>query len=307
MNCENSSAPIDINNNPTGTCDLKCKYNFKYKESGSKLTNNKFYLSLSYDQSYPAPVIFNSDSYQVSEIRIYSPSLHTYSGSKSDAEMIIVHSGTQGSLLVCLPLLKGSKTDSKSSIDLENIITNATKFTRKLNDSTPLQKNINLNNFIPNGKPFYSYKATLPYAPCNGEYNYVVFSKDDNAYVTISEEQLSNLNSIISAHSMNVKTNTKFYVNKLGANAGTGKADEIYIDCKPVSENGAVLGDSIPTNSSTQDFFKNINLSNILNNVFFQIFMAMILIYLIYYSFMYLLRSFGKNKIIEAIGESVSK
>ena len=42
MNCENSTAPIDINNNPTGTCDLKCKFNYKYKESGSKLTNNTF-------------------------------------------------------------------------------------------------------------------------------------------------------------------------------------------------------------------------------------------------------------------------
>ena len=28
MNCENSTAPIDINNNPTGTCDLKCKFNY---------------------------------------------------------------------------------------------------------------------------------------------------------------------------------------------------------------------------------------------------------------------------------------
>ena len=43
MNCETATAPIDINNNPTGTCDLKCKFNFKYKESGSKLKNNMYY------------------------------------------------------------------------------------------------------------------------------------------------------------------------------------------------------------------------------------------------------------------------
>jgi len=305
MNCPNSTAPIDINNNPTGTCELKCKYNFKYKESGSKLTNNAFYLSLTYDQTYPAPVKFNADSYQLNEIRIYSPSLHTYSGSKSDAEIIAVHSGENGNLLVCVPLVKGNKSDSNSGIDLENIISNAKKFARKENEETALQKNINMNNFIPNAKPFYSYKATLPYVPCNGEYNYIVFSKDDNAYVTISEEQLSSLNSVISPHSMDVKTNTNFYINKLGANTSSGKNDEIYIDCKPVSDSGDVIGEDVPKDDAIQKFFKKIDLSNIQNNIFFQILIAIILIYLIYFLFMYLLRSFGKTKIGGSVVQSL--
>ena len=193
MNCENSTAPIDINNNPTGTCDLKCKFNYKYKESGSKLTNNTFYLSLTHDQVYPAPVNFNADDYQVSEIRIYSPSLHTYSGVHAEAEMIIVHTGTQGTLLVCLPIIKGNKTTTKSEKDLETIIKTAKKFARKPNEETALQQNFNLNNFIPKNKPFFSYKATLPYIPCNGEHNYVVFSKDDGAYITIYEDLLKDL------------------------------------------------------------------------------------------------------------------
>jgi carbonic anhydrase len=299
MSCELATAPIDINNNPSGTCDLKCKYNFKYKDTSSKLTNNVYFLSLTHDQFYPNPVTFNADSYQVSEIRIYSPSLHTYSGSKADGEIIIVHAGTQGNLLVCVPLVKGSASSSKSSLDLENIIYNSKKFTRKANQETPLQKAINLTNFVPSGKPFYSYKATLPYVPCNGEYNYVVFSKDDNAYVTISEIQLETLKSIISSHSMEIKTGTKFYVNSGGANTelAGGKNEEIYIDCQPVSEEGEVIGStSKPKTSDSQDFFKKIDLSKIVNSNIFQIIIAIIVVYLVYYLFMYLVRNFGKNK-----------
>ena len=48
VNCSESTAPIDINDTPTNTCDLKCKYSFKYKESTSTITNNQYYLSLTY-------------------------------------------------------------------------------------------------------------------------------------------------------------------------------------------------------------------------------------------------------------------
>ena len=307
MSCSDATAPIDITNNPTGTCDLKCKYSFKYKNTSSKLTNKSYYLSLTHDQFFPAPVTFNSDSYQVSEIRIYSPSLHSYSGSKADGEIIIMHTGTQGSLLVCIPLVKGGSSTSKSSLDLENIISNAKKFTRKANQETPLQKSFNLNTFVPTGKPFYSYKATLPFVPCNGEYNYVVFSKNDNAYVTISADQLETLKSVISSHSMEIKTGTKFYVNSTGANtsAAGGKQEDIYIDCQPVTEDGEIIGlNDKPKDSSTQDFFKNINFSKIQNSALFQILIGIIVCYLIYYIFMYLLRSFGKNKIPRTSGGS---
>jgi carbonic anhydrase len=295
MNCENSTAPIDINNNPTGTCDLKCKFNYKYKESGSKLTNNTVYLSLTHDQVYPAPVNFNADDYQVSEIRIYSPSLHTYSGVHAEAEMIIVHTGTQGSLLVCLPIIKGNKTTTKSEKDIETIIQAAKKFARKPNEETPLQENFNLNNFIPKNKPFYSYKATLPYVPCNGEHNYVVFSKDDGAYITIYGELLKNLKSVITSHSTLVKKDTKFYINKMGANVSSGKAEEIYIDCKPVSDDGETIDES-KLKSESKDIFKDMNFSDIKDNIFFKILFILLAIYLIYFIFNFLLKKvLGKD------------
>ena len=238
---------------------------------------------------YPAPVNFNADDYQVSEIRIYSPSLHTYSGVHAEAEMIIVHTGTQGTLLVCLPIIKGNKTTTKSEKDLETIIKTAKKFARKPNEETALQQNFNLNNFIPKNKPFFSYKATLPYIPCNGEHNYVVFSKDDGAYITIYEDLLKDLKSVISLHSMVTKKDTKFYINKTGANISSGKAEEIYIDCKPVSDDGEVIDES-KLKSESKDIFKDMNFSDIKDNIFFKILFILLAIYLIYFIFNFLLK-----------------
>lgn len=306
MNCETATAPIDINNNPTGTCDLKCKFNFKYKESGSKLKNNMYYLSLTHDQVYPAPVNFNAEDYQVNEIRIYSPSLHTYSGTKTAAELIILHRGPQKSLLVCLPIINGDNSTSKPSIDIASIIMTAKKFARKPDDETPIQKNFNLNDFIPNNKPFYSYKATLPFDSCDGEYNYVVFSKDDGAYISLSKELLFVLKTIIKPHSIEVKPDTKFFINKLGANINSGKSEEIYIDCKPVSDDGIVIDDGkviddFKTNNESQQNSKKINFNDIKNNIFFQILFGFISIFLILYIFKYLVRKIlGKSNVNNA-------
>jgi hypothetical protein len=203
--------------------------------------------------------------------------------------MIIVHTGTQGTLLVCLPIITGNKTTTKSEKDLETIIKTAKKFARKPNEETALQQNFNLNNFIPKNKPFFSYKATLPYIPCNGEHNYVVFSKDDGAYITIYEDLLKDLKSVISLHSMVTKKDTKFYINKTGANISSGKAEEIYIDCKPVSDDGEVIDES-KLKSESKDIFKDMNFSDIKDNIFFKILFILLAIYLIYFIFNFLLK-----------------
>ena len=52
---------------------------------------------------------------EVHEIRIYTPSLHTYDGVRAEAEMIIVHSGFGKNLLVCIPMKSSDGTGSGAS------------------------------------------------------------------------------------------------------------------------------------------------------------------------------------------------
>ena len=45
----NATAPIDITNNYDSTCDLKCKYSFKYPLSNLYLTNKEEYTQSLFD------------------------------------------------------------------------------------------------------------------------------------------------------------------------------------------------------------------------------------------------------------------
>ena len=97
MSCPNATAPIDISlSKITGKCDYKCSFSFQYNNSSCIATNRGDYLSLSYDKSSSPPVLYNTAGYDVQEVRIYIPSLHSYNDSKTDGELIIVHTSNTG-------------------------------------------------------------------------------------------------------------------------------------------------------------------------------------------------------------------
>ena len=191
------SSPINITNKPSGKCNLKCKFSFKYLESTSIITNKGNHLSFSYEHFNPAPVIYNSKYYQVDEIKIVSPSLHTYDGTTADAELLIYHTGDYGKLIVSVPIMKSSMFSSSAS-DLEKIIANTYKNAKKINAQYVSQTSINLNNYVPN-KQYYSYNGSspLPNSPCNEKYSIIVFNKNDGAYMTMSSEHISLLNLLL--------------------------------------------------------------------------------------------------------------
>ena len=66
---------------------------------------------------------YNAIGYDVQEIRLYIPSLHSYNNSKTDGEFIIIHSSNTGSnpLLVCIPI-KSNNTTSVSSLFFQTLI-----------------------------------------------------------------------------------------------------------------------------------------------------------------------------------------
>jgi carbonic anhydrase len=277
------TAPIDITNNSNGICDLKCKYSYKYKDSISSVTINDYYLSLTYENSFPEPVLFNSNSYNVSEIRIYSPSLHSYSGDKADAEIIINHTSAYGNILVCIPLITNESVNGGTQ-DLDNILTNVSKYAKITDETAVLQKSINLNNFIPQTK-YYVYNGTLLFPPCNGDYTYIVFNKIDGGYKNITQKQLSILQDLIKKNTITTKPNVKFYVNNNGPGMETTNSDDIYIDCKPLIQEDKIENNSIKS-------FNLINIDTIKNSIYFKILIGFLLMCIIIKIFNILLSNF---------------
>jgi len=259
MSCLSSTAPINIDaEKQSGTCDLKCDYQFNYSSSISTATNRGDYLSLNYEPASSAsPVRFNAYDYTVSEVRIYTPSLHTFNGQKTKGECIIVHTSASGNnpLLVCVPILDG-RNSGRASQYLSKMIRNVAKTAPVDGETTQIKHSFDLNDFVPS-KPFFSYTGTQPYQPCQGKNYFVVFEPETSA-LGISAKDLEMLTSVINENAYVVNDSTPFFYNKGGASQGMISGDDIYIDCQPVgqSEETTETVSDADNKSSIPDIFQ---------------------------------------------------
>jgi carbonic anhydrase len=260
MSCPTATAPIDISlSKITGKCDYKCSFSFQYNNSSCIATNRGDYLSLSYDKSSSPPVLYNTSGYDVQEVRIYIPSLHSYNNSKTDGELIIVHTSKIGAnpLLVCIPI-KSNNTSSFSALFFKTIVDTVANSAPADGESTTVNiPKYNLTKLVPR-KPFFSYSATEPYQPCSETVEYIVYAPINGA-LDIMPDTLTKLQSIIKSNPYNIKTGPSLFFNEKGPSQGGEDSGEIYIDCQPVGasdENIDIITDT-GTSFSYQDWSKN--------------------------------------------------
>jgi hypothetical protein len=88
-------------------------------------------------------------------------------------------------------------------------------------------------------KPYFSYNGTLPWKPCNGAYDYIVFNIDNAIHM--SSIALSTLKQVTAEQTRTLSTINDgglFY----NANGPTPRSQgSIYIDCQPTGDDGEVL------------------------------------------------------------------
>jgi carbonic anhydrase len=271
MSC---NAPINIKNTADGVCDLKCDYSYDYKDSTTVLLNSGNHIQLTYDMSPSAPVLYNTDEYQVREVRLYFPSIHNYQYSSAQGEILIIHGSGGKNLIVSVPIIVDN-TQSKTSKFLDQVADNISKFAPNAGETVSLGNTVwNLNDWIPQ-KKYYSYSGTTPYSPCISGYDYIVFSMNDSATASISANALNKLKRHISSSGIYTKQNT-FFVSKGIPKQGLGEnTDDIYISCSPtsVSDEQEVVGKGLKTDSiKTENFFSEMGdfmkKTNFLNNPF---------------------------------------
>ena len=237
MSCDSATAPINIVKSIASKCDLKCSVKFNYDVTSVRAENKGDYVRLAFDPQTIPPVLFNAQKYIVQEARIYQPSLHTFGGQQMAAEMVITHQNqtSNQNLLVCVPISNGG--GESSSLDV--IIKQVTQKANTKGSSTNITgSTFSLKQIVPN-KPFYNYAGTLPYPPCNGTYEYIVFDKT-NALI-IADNTWNNLTKIItpSVYSTHNPVGGLFY-NDIGPSS-LADGDDIYIECNPTGDDGSIL------------------------------------------------------------------
>ena len=225
------------------------------------------------------------------EVRIYSPSLHSFNGTKSDGEFIIIHNTSSGAspLLVCIPI-KSSNSSDESSKNLTTIIQTVSSNAPASSEKTTVAiSRFNLNAFVPR-KPFFSYTATEPYQPCSTtNVEYIVYPSD--SAIGLTERVLTALEKVITANSYDIKASPGLFFNPKGPTSGAGSG-EIYIDCQPVGESEEekiIVTDSGSSSGS-------MTTEELMQNKYFQMFLGCLIFLVIIYVVKLLVSSINPAK-----------
>lgn len=237
MSC---NVPINIVRQQTDKCKLKCNLWYNYGNSSCILKNNEDNLAITYDGE--SDVMFNSDHYKPTEIRIFKPSIHSYDGEYADGEIIIAHSGGRNGLLICIPIIvsKMATTLSKGTTLIEDIIKYGTTSSEV---STLNIQDFNANDLIPKS-PYFSYTGPLPYGTCMPDTNaqYVVFHYKHGS-IPISETSINTLGNLIHDSFISIHEGKSFF-NEKGTTENGVIGDGIWMDCQPTDEDSEMVHDN---------------------------------------------------------------
>lgn len=299
MSCQNSTGPIDIiESKNILNCRGKCNLNYSYNSTSVLANNKEYYLQLVPNNRSSNVLEFSTNArsskcssmggnYKLKDLRIYHPSIHTFNGRRSDAELIIYHenSGGGNDLIICIPISTTSGTQIEASNQLSQMIKYTLGVAQTPGSGGSISGfNLDLNNFIPN-KGFYTYSASLPFLPCSRCVSYIVYSISE-ASINISEDLFSRFKKIIRQKKIpiqNLSRDLGLAYNSAGAGTIASNDDEIYIDCQPVGSSGQTL---IKEKTENSIDFSNINIleeiKKFFNTRFGSIIIGIIIIVLIY-------------------------
>ena len=288
MTCVLSKAPINIPKESKDLCVEKCNLKFDYGQSSLSIKNNGDYLSLGYDAS-TTNVKYNANKMEIHEVRIYTPSLHTYDGARAEAEMIIVHSGFGKNLLVCIPMKSSDGSGSGASTFSQMLLETAPLIPNSGDSTSKNATTWSLNDFVPNKKPLFSYTSNLPYTPCTGVYDFIVFSLNDY-YVPISSKIVEMLQGkgrkkgLIKKQQYDIKSGPRVFFNVEGAiNSNySGDSDDIYIECQPTGDEGEALFKKNTSGDNSSKGNMDINFNDIIKNPAFEVFIGIVAAYALF-------------------------
>ena len=217
-----TNAPINLSTNITQQCSSKCNLEYNYGLSSCSVTNKNTYLDI---LAYDGNNTINSDmigkSLTVTGVRLYAPSLNSYNGFKSDAELIITHTGSGKTLYICIPVVTSEK-EGLSAKWFSQVIPFLVGL--KKNDSNSINvSNFTLNDVIPKAAFTIYENGTFDFGGCAEDNIIILFHK--NVAINMKGKDYRALTKIIVpasyAPTQTPPKNLQF--NSVGTTSGPGK------------------------------------------------------------------------------------
>ena len=243
----------------SGTCKLKCAYNFNYPITSCNVSNSSSGIKLEYDKLRISPVTYNGNKYTIKNVTITTEKLAYFQNVLPLAIIKIEHTPiAEGNpLMVIIPITIGNSR--KGGTLITEVISKTIKQI-PTNGTTVL----NINNFTANSivpsAPYYTSEDT------DSNTSYIFF--DLNNSIQIREDTMNKLYAdkygsdfLINPDNFynEVREDTpelpkrSLYYNSEGPNSlktrvnGGKDGDDIYIECNPVNESDEVVQMKMPT------------------------------------------------------------
>ena len=305
--CSNlKQSPVNIDTSDMKECRTLCKMRHKIKESKCFVGYKNKTITIKYSPgSY---TIYKNSLYELSEISIHTPSLHSIDGQKFDLEVCLVHklsdnsSSDSGIMLCCM--YESGPDHGKPEQFISQIINHIPSEELNYEKEIEVSKDWTASWLIPESSGYFSYSGSLPYPPCQEGYSVFVYEKIG----FIGSTNIETFKRYLGNNSRPTRplgTRTVFYTPYLKTQNSENKvfrSSNKYLKCYP--EN--VLKTVVPTDPVTTDSTISVeglsaDTLNTLKNVFLSIIILLILVNAFYFTkFLYrhfyvqhMLRMFG--------------
>jgi len=267
-------------NNIRGKCDLKCAYNFDYKDNTATATNTGSSISLVQQDETPN-VSYNKNEYKVVETTLVSPSSQLYNNKLADAEICIIHMAVKGGpmLGVFVPI-KISNEATEATTMITDIINNVST-----SANSPGQKvsigDFNLEKIVPK-KPFINYTIV------EGSFSPEIIAFPIIDAIPLKVETINTLKQVIKPNTSSMIGDFPLYYNSAGPNSTSStNSDGIYISCNPTGAS---------TETTEVAYLKNavdaINFSDLLNNKYVKMLIFALIIGSVFLIIFFIFNSF---------------
>lgn len=243
----------------TNKCDEKCVFTYNYPVVNSvNISNSRNCFIISYSSSNP-PVTFNNLGYNLQNVSIYFPSLHTFNSTTEVGEIVMNHTcqTNQNNILnICIPILSNGGLSCQLFNNIIACILGKSIYNKE--DTTTLTSyspnsyslpNSNFNTFInlTEPAPYFYYKQS-------NTQDVIVFSLNSGISLTsalLGSTSSSEITKLVKPEPFVLFPSvSQLYYNNDGPSVDYGDGD-IYIDCQPVNQSDETILDF----RTTKDIF----------------------------------------------------
>jgi carbonic anhydrase len=212
------------------------------------MSNQSTYLSYIFTNSSDNVASLDDQKFILTELQIYSPSVHQYNSTRQIAELLMIHTSSDNSsheLIISIPI---SQTGTGvSDIGFNNLLSiSKTEIpTASAGVKNELIPSLNLNNFI-GQTGYYTYEGNH-INNCYQQAYYIVYYPSNFSIFINNDYLTNNVISILQDSNIGVQDNNNYFLNQNGPNFSLG--DVTYMDCVAVNTSEDTI--EAPTYSST--------------------------------------------------------